>query len=129
MLILIFKITGCYILPYLKDFVFEISKLRRMYTLPSNIRLLNHQSQASIVLKRFLMPYEHMQKCVHMFLIQCKIRRSTDSVDLLSAMYVSAMNPICMQINLLYHISSICVHTHSSKCDIHMPVHPFSFIK
>ena len=33
------------------------------------IHLLNHQTQASIVLKRFLMLYEHMQKCVYMFLI------------------------------------------------------------
>ena len=35
-LILIFEIIGCYILPSLKDFAPEISKLRRMYILTSN---------------------------------------------------------------------------------------------
>ena len=31
--------------------------------------LLNHHPQASIVLRKLLMLYEHMQKCVYMFLI------------------------------------------------------------
>ena len=34
-----------------------------------------------------------------MFLLQCKIRRSTDSVDLLNAIHDSAMYPLCMQKN------------------------------
>ena len=39
-----------------------------------------------------------MQKCVYMYLPNAKIRRFTDTIDLLNTMYVSAMNPICMQI-------------------------------
>lgn len=36
-----------------------------------------------------------------MSLPKCKIRRSTDSIDLLNANYVSAMSPLCMQLFLI----------------------------
>ena len=62
-----FKITGCYILPSLKDFVPEISKLRRMHILPSrqpSTQSIKHEHPLS--LKQFLMMYEHMQRvCVY----------------------------------------------------------------
>ena len=61
MVITRYKNTGCCILPSLKDFVPEISKLERIYpTIQSSIYSKRHP-QATIVLKRFLVLYEHMQ--------------------------------------------------------------------
>ena len=62
----LFKNPGCYILPSLKDFVPEISKLRRMYILPSKQPSTQPSNTTSIVLIKFLMLYEHMQEvCVY----------------------------------------------------------------
>ena len=83
MLLQVIKNTGCYILPSLKDFVPEIFKLGRTYpTIQSSIYS-KHHPRAIIVLKRFYMLYEHMQKCVYMYLSNAKI----------NAKYVSEMYP------------------------------------
>ena len=44
-------------------------------------------------------------------LSNAKIRRSTDSVDLLNANYVNVMNPTCVQFSYLIHIILIWVTT------------------
>ena len=69
MVITRYKNMGCYILPSLKDFVPEISKLGRMFPTIQSTIYSKHHPQATIVLKRFLVLYEHMQKeCVYVLI-------------------------------------------------------------
>ena len=60
---------GYYILPSLKDFVPEISKLRRMYPTNQSSIYSTIIQKHPLSLTKFQMLYELMQKCVYMFLI------------------------------------------------------------
>ena len=65
--------------------------------------------------------------CVYMSLSNAKIRRSTDSVDLLNANHVSVMNPLCMQIFLLIILHECTtVHTNATTIWQHIKFQPYT---
>ena len=67
--------TGCYVLPFLKDFVPEIFKLGRTYPTihhPSTQKIIHEQS---LSLKDSKCCMIICERCVYMYLSNAKIRR------------------------------------------------------
>ena len=118
------RITGCYILPSLKDFDPEIFKSRRMCFLTSN-RPSTQPSNTGINCPYRLLTLSCLNaQCVYMSLSNAKSGGPLIQLtSLMQPMIVPCIHYVCKS-SLMLHIISTCVHTHSPKCGIHMIAQP-----
>lgn len=123
--IIINKNTGCYILHSLKDFVPEISKLRRMHILTSkqpSTQPSNTGIHCPYKISNVVWTYA---RSVYI----CSLSNAKSGgiliqlTSLMQTMIVPCIHYVCERI-LSIHIISTCVHKHSPKYSIHMIAQP-----
>ena len=119
------RITGCYILPSLKDFIPEIFKLRRMYILTSkqpSTQPSNTGIHCPYKISNAVWTYER-SVCI------CSLSNAKSGglliqlTSLMQTMIVPCIQYVCER-TLSTHTISTCVHNHTPKCIIHMITQP-----